>query len=374
MKPIKIFCLLIALTTTPITMFAQSELSEILKAYPDWKTNFDKKTINIGELMSGGPPKDGIPAIFKPKFETQDEASEWLDDKEPVIGVEINGEAKAYPLSILIWHEIANDEVGGVPVAVSFCPLCYSALVYDRRVNGVVPYFGVSGLLRNSDMVMYDNVTESFWQQFTGEAIVGDMVGEKLELIPTQIISFKQFKDAYPDGKVLSKDTGYDRSYGQNPYIGYDDIDQRPFLFKGDIDDRLPPNEKVIAIKQGDINKAYPYSITKVEHVINDNINGTPVVIFHGEGAVSALDDRTIADSKEVGSTGVFNPVVEGKTLTFKYEGGYFIDKETGSKWDITGKAVDGKYRGKNLKRIKHGDYFAFAWFVFRPDTEIYSK
>jgi len=362
------------LTATPITMFAQSDLSEILKAYPDWQTNFDKKIIEFDELMSGGPPKDGIPAIFKPKFETQEQAGEWLDDKEPVIGLEINGEAKAFPLSILIWHEIANDEIGGVPVAVSFCPLCYSALVYDRRVRGVVPYFGVSGLLRNSDMVMYDNVTESFWQQFTGEAIVGDMVGEKLELIPTQIISFKQFKDAYPDGRVLSKDTGYDRNYGQNPYVGYDDIDQSPFLFRGDIDDRLPPNEKVIAVKDGEINKAYPYSITKEEHVINDNINGTPVVIFHGKGAVSALDDQTIADSKEVGSTGVFNPIVGGKILTFKYEEGYFIDNETGSKWDITGKAVDGKYRGKNLEGIKHGDYFAFAWFAFRPDTEIYLK
>ena len=102
-------------------MFAQSELSEILKAYPDWKTNFDKKTIDIGELMSGGPPKDGIPAIFKPKFETQEQAGEWLDDKEPVIGLEINGEAKAYPLSILIWHEIANDEVGGIPIEVAVC-------------------------------------------------------------------------------------------------------------------------------------------------------------------------------------------------------------------------------------------------------------
>jgi hypothetical protein len=374
MKPLKIICLLTILTTSPITMFAQSGLSEILKAFPDWRTNFDKKIIGFDELMSGGPPKDGIPAIFKPKFETQELASEWLDDKEPVIGLEINGEAKAYPLSILIWHEIANDEIGSVPVAVSFCPLCYSALVYDRRVRGVVPYFGVSGLLRNSDMVMYDNVTESFWQQFTGEAIVGDMVGEKLELIPTQIISFKQFKDAYPGGNVLSKDTGYDRSYGQNPYIGYDDVDQSPILFRGDIDDRLPPNEKVIAVKDGDINKAYPYSITKVDHVINDNINGTPIVIFHGKGAVSALDNRIIADSKEVGSTGVFNPVIEGKILTFEYIEGFFIDSETGSKWNITGKAVYGKYRGKNMERIKHGDYFAFAWFAFRPDTEVYVK
>ena len=350
MNLLKIICLSMYLMTTPITLFAQSELSEILKAYPDWQTNFDKKIIKLAELMSGGPPKDGIPAIFKPKFETQEQAAAWLDDKEPVIGLEINGEAKAYPLSILIWHEIANDEVGSVPVVVSFCPLCYSALVYDRRVNGVVPYFGVSGLLRNSDMVMYDNVTESFWQQFTGEAIVGDMAGEKLELIATQIISFKQFKDAYPSGKILSIDTGYDRSYGENPYVGYDDIDQRPFLFSGDIDDRLPPNEKVIAVKDGDINKAYPYSITKEEHVINDNINGTPVVIFHGKGAVSALDDGIIADSKEVGSTGVFNPVLDGKTLTFKYEAEYFIDIETGSKWDITGRAVEGKYTGKKWK------------------------
>jgi len=354
--------------------FAQDELSEILKAYPDWKTNFSKKTIDIGEIMSGGPPKDGIPAILSPKFETISKSSKWLNDREPVIGVVINGEAKAYPLSILIWHEIANDKIGGIPVAVSFCPLCYSALVYDRRVNGVVPYFGVSGLLRNSDMVMYDDVTESFWQQFTGEAIVGDMVGQKLELIPTQIISFKQFKDAYPNGTVLSKDTGYKRDYGKNPYVGYDDIDQRPFLYRGDIDDRLPPNEKVIAIKDGNINKAYPYSITSEKRVINDKINDKFVVIFHGEGAASALDEKLISESKEAGSTGVFSPVVDGKVLTFKYDSGYFYDIETGSKWDITGKSLEGKFKGKNLDRIKHGDYFAFAWFAFRPETEIYTE
>ena len=355
-------------------LIAQDGLSEILKAYPDWQTNFDKKTIDLGELISGGPPKDGIPAIFIPKFESLDEAGDWLDDKEPVIALEIEGEAKAYPLSILIWHEIANDKIGGVPVVVSFCPLCYSAFVYDRRVNGVAPHFGVSGLLRNSDMVMYDNVTESFWQQFTGKAIVGDMVGATLEQIPSQIISFKQFKDAYPYSKVLSKETGYNRRYGQNPYIGYDDIDQNPFLYGGDIDDRLPPNEKVIAIKDGNFSKAYPYSITIEEHVINDTIGNASVVIFHGEGAVSALDESTIADSKEVGSTGVFKPVVDNKILTFKYLDGYFFDNETGSKWDVTGKAVDGELRGKKLARIKHGDYFAFAWLAFRPETKIYSK
>lgn len=366
-------CVAIFLTiTSPITVLAQDDLSEILKAYPDWQTNFDKKAIDLSELMSGGPPKDGIPAILNPKFETQSEAGGWLNDNEPVIALQIGGEAKAYPLSILIWHEIANDKVGGVPAAVSFCPLCYSALVYDRRIHGIEPYFGVSGLLRNSDMVMYDDVTESFWQQFTGEAIVGDMVGSKLELIPTQIISFKQFKDAYPGGLVLSTDTGYERDYGRNPYVGYDDIDQKPFLFRGKEDDRLPPNEKVIAIKDGDINKAYPYSITMEKRVINDKVGDRNIIVFHGEGAVSALDESNISDSKEAGSTGVFNPVLENKVLTFRYENGYFFDVQTGSKWDVTGKAIDGMHTGKQLGRIKHGDYFAFAWFAFRPETEIF--
>jgi len=173
LKTASFFHLIIVIS---FSTFAQDDLSEILKAYPDWQTNFNKKTIALSELISGGPPKDGIPAIFNPKFETQAVASDWLNEKEPVIALEIDGEAKAYPLSILIWHEIANDNVGGVPVVVSFCPLCYSAIVYSRKVNGAEPYFGVSGLLRHSDMIMYDNITESYWQQLSGEAIVGDMV------------------------------------------------------------------------------------------------------------------------------------------------------------------------------------------------------
>ena len=374
MKIIQIILSLFIITASSSSTFAQDDLAEILKAYPSWQTNFNKRTIDLSELMSGGPPKDGIPAIFTPKFETQAEASDWLDDKEPVIALEIDGMAKAYPLSILIWHEIANDKLNGVPVVVSFCPLCYSAIVYDRRVNGIEPHFGVSGLLRHSDMIMYDNATESYWQQFTGDAIVGDMVGATLELIPSQIISFKQFKDAYPSGVVLSKETGYKRKYGMNPYVGYDDIDQKPFLYRNDIDERLPPNEKVIAIMINDVYKAYPYSITVEEHIIMDDVGSVKIAVFHGEGAVSALDDQIIYYSKEVGSTGVFNRVLDDKTLTFKYDDGYFYDNETGSKWNITGNAIEGAYRGKKLGRIKHGDYFAFAWFAFRPETEIYEQ
>jgi hypothetical protein len=221
---------------------------------------------------------------------------------------------------------------------------------------------------------MYDNATESYWQQFNGEAIVGDMVGTTLEFIPSQIISFKQFKDAYPAGVVLSKETGYKRKYGMNPYVGYDDIDQKPFLYRNDIDRRLPPNEKVIAIMIDNVYKAYPYSITFEEKVIIDDVGSVKIAVFHSEGAVSVLDDQIISYSKEVGSTGVFKRVIDDKTLTFKYKDGYFYDNETGSKWNITGNAIDGTYRGKKLGRINHGDYFAFAWFAFRPETEIYTR
>lgn len=352
--------------------YGQNKLEHILKAYPDWSTNFSKSKIDFNELMAGGPPKDGIPAILNPKFISIKAASDWLDWKEPVISFVSGKKAKAYPLQILIWHEIVNDKLNNIPILVTFCPLCYSSLVYDRRVKGNELGFGVSGLLRNSDLVMYDMYSESFWQQFTGEAIVGDMVGDTLKLLNSQIISFKQFSDAYPNGKILSRDTGYRRRYGLNPYRGYDDIDQTPFMYKGPEDDRLPPNEKVIGVKLGEFSKAYPYEITSKLRVINDSINSLPIVVFHSPGAVSALDEMKISNSKESGSTGVFKPFVNNKYLTFDYRKGQFEDRETNSTWDITGRAIAGDLKGSQLKSILHGDYFAFAWFAFMPHTQIF--
>ncbi|MBL1215702.1 MAG: DUF3179 domain-containing protein [Ignavibacteriae bacterium] len=352
---------------------AQNGNEHILKSFPNWITNFDKTKIDLKELRSGGPPKDGIPAIMNPKFVDPHEADDWLADIEPVIALEINGEAKAYPLQILIWHEIVNDKLSDTLVTVTFCPLCYSALVFNRRTKGMENMFGVSGLLRNSDMVMYDQITESFWQQFTGEAIVGEMLGEQLELIPSQIISFQQFKNNYPNGKVLSNETGFKREYGLNPYIGYDHIDQTPFMFDGPDDDRLKPNEKVIAVKLPEVSIAYPYSITEDKNVINDDPGSYKIAVFHSSGAVSALDERIIEDSKATGSTGVFNRIIDNDTLNFSYSEGWFFDDKTNSKWTITGKAIEGKYKGKKLERIPHGDYFAFAWLVFRPETKIYN-
>lgn len=337
-----------------------------------WKTDTSKKSIELSELKSGGPPKDGIPAINNPGFISSEEADSWIDPSEPLISFEMNGIARAYPLQILIWHEIVNDHFGDTPVLITFCPLCYSAIVFDRRIDDETHQFGVSGFLRHSDMIMFDRKTESLWQQFTGEAIVGEYTGKKLEILPSQIISYQQFKEAYPDGQILSKETGIDRPYGRNPYSGYDDVNNTPFL-AGDIeDDRLKPLQKVIGVRIGDQQKAYPYPASQSEGVINDELADEPIVVFHIEGARSALDAPEISDSRKDGSTGAFSRIVNGETLTFSYDGSFIKDRETESTWDITGRAVSGPMQGEQLEPLIFGDYFAFAWLVFWPETEIF--
>lgn len=336
-----------------------------------WKTNTSKSLIDLDELIPGGPAKDGIPSIDNPEFVAGHAAQSWISDKEPVISFEYQGEARAYPLQILIWHEIVNDHIKGKPILVTFCPLCYSALVFERRVDDEVLEFGVSGFLRHSDMIMYDRKTESLWQQFTGKALVGDYAGTRLKQIHSQIISFSQFRNSYPNGKVLSRNTGYERSYGDNPYTGYDDINNTP-LVETDTEG-LPPMEKVIGVRVGDITKAYPYSISEKKKIIHDTIADTSIVVFHIKGARSALDSAQITKSREDGSTGIFKRIVDGKVLTFEIRSGQIYDTQTNTQWSITGKAVEGPFKGKQLQRVTAGDYFAFAWMVFWPETELYS-
>ncbi len=170
----------------------------------EWpKTDFTKHSIPLADILSGGPPKDGIPPIDDPAFKPVSEI-DALGETEPVIGVSINGKAKAYPLRILMRHEIVNDELGGVPITVTFCPLCNAAMVFDRRVGDKVLDFGTTGKLRNSDLVMWDRQTESWWQQFLGEAIVGSMTGTKLKALPVRLESWRNFKKRFQKGQVLS--------------------------------------------------------------------------------------------------------------------------------------------------------------------------
>ncbi|MCO5182439.1 MAG: DUF3179 domain-containing protein [Anaerolineae bacterium] len=356
-----------------ITILTEDDRPQrLLSATRSWNTNWNKHTIDYNELLSGGPPRDGIPSIDAPTFVSYAEAGVWLADNEPVIALELNGDARAYPLQILMWHEIVNDTVGEIPVIATFCPLCNSALVFDRRVNGDTVEFGTSGLLRNSDLVMYDRTTETLWQQFTGEAIVGDLTGMQLTFLPSQIVSFADFRNAFPDGVVLSRDTGFNRNYGENPYVGYDDITQSPFLYDGIPDDRLRPMERVVTVDLGDSNVAYPLSILFEQGVINDTRGGRDLVVFHVGGTASVLDARSIADSDDVGATGVFDPNLDGRKLTFRKDGEQIFDNETGSEWNVLGQAIAGELAGTRLDPIIHADHFWFSWAAFKPETEIY--
>ncbi|MFQ5754715.1 MAG: DUF3179 domain-containing protein [Acidiferrobacterales bacterium] len=337
-----------------------------------WKTDFSRHSVPFDEILSGGVPRDGIPPIDKPKFVTVADAASWLAKQEPVIAFEINGDTRAYPLQVMIWHELVNDEVGGMPVTVSFCPLCNSVVVFDRELDGVVYDFGVSGNLRNSDLIMWDRQTESWWQQLTGNAIIGQLAGRKLRILPSAIIAWSDFKAAHPQGKVLSKKTGYYRRYGDNPYIGYDRADTPPFLYDGKLDDRLQPKERVLAVTIDEVSAAFPFWVLRSEKVVSYTLNGQEMVILFKSGAHSALGAQSIAAAADVGATGVFDPNLDGKKLRFRAEGGHFVDRETGSVWNILGEAIDGPLAGKKLTPIVHANHFWFTWAAFKADTTIY--
>ncbi len=352
--------------------FLQQQLREAGISSRGWKTDFSKRSVEFSEITSGGPPRDGIPPLDEPVFTTFSDADDWLDGKEPVIALEIDGDARAYPLQILTWHEIVNDQVGGVPVSVTFCPLCNSAITFDRRLDGVVHDFGTSGNLRKSDLIMWDRQTETWWQQLTGEGIVGELTGKRLTFLPSAVISWEDFKATYPDGQVLSRETGFNRRYGENPYVGYDRADSPPFLFRGDLDGRLLPKERVAAVNIGEVDAAFPFTTLSEERVVNYTVAGQDLVVFFKPGTRSALDQLLIGDSREVGATGIFDAELDGQKLTFRAEGDKFVDNETGSTWSLLGQAIDGPSTGQQLTPIVHANHLWYAWAAFKPDTLIY--
>ena len=286
----------------------------------EWpKTDFDKSSVPFIEIMSGGPPKDGIPAL-DPKELTFAPATDDAEiaDVEPVVTVELNGEVKTYPIRYLTWHEIANDVVGGEPVTVTFCPLCNSAIVFSGRIEGQdgIFTFGVSGKLRNSDMVMYDRNTESWWQQFTGEGIVGELNGVQLTFVPSIMESFAEFRSRHPDGLVMQKPTTAVRPYGSNPYARYDSS-SRPFLYQGENPPHdIEPLARVVRV--GD--QAWPLSrLRDAEEVTEAGVR-----ITWKAGQASALDDRTIANGRDVGTIRVYDaatgdPVVYEVVFAFAF-------------------------------------------------------
>lgn len=353
------------------SVFAQPPFADAA----DWpKTDFSRHAFPLNEIIEGGPGKDGIRSIDKPAFDSVQNAAHWLHSREPVIAFMVGMEARAYPLQILTYHEIVNDRVNGQAIAVTYCPLCNAAMVFDRKHNGELLEFGTTGKVHTSNLVMYDRSSESWWLQFTGKAVVGKHTGEQLRLLPSQIVSFEQFGKAHPEGLVLSNETGFKKKYGVNPYTGYDSR-QLPYawFFRKPLDTRLPAMERVLGVVTQNEVHAYPFSKLNSQPLIQQQIDNNPVLIVSRKGIASSVDQRLIRESKDTLSAAAYSRVVDDRVLEFKLVGGEIVDTQTNSRWNLLGDAVAGPLRGKRLAKLDRGVYFAFVWLDFYPQSVVYT-
>ena len=317
-------------------------------------TKGEKHIVPLDKIRSGGPPPDGIPSIDKPVFVKASEA-DFVSDDDLVIGVNYQGEIKAYPLFIMTWHEIVNDYFGDVPVAVTYCPLCFTNQVFERTINGKAVEFGTSGKLYNSNLVMYDRLTGSYWSQGLGLAIKGELTGRELDKIPFDVVRWSDWKTLYPETLVLTTDTGYARPYSSDPYADYFK-DPRVLFPVDNRDDRIPDKEIILGFENDGIYKAYRLSDVESQKVVNDKIGDQDVVI------VSTFPYMARA----------FDNNINGNTLEFEIKDDKITDIQTGSVWSIEGVAISGEMKGSQLDRLTYDPGFWFEWVAFHPDTLVY--
>lgn len=317
-------------------------------------TNGEKHTVPLSKIVGGGPPPDGIPSIDDPAFAAAHEA-DFVSDSDLVIGLNIDGDARAYPLFILVWHEIVNDRVGGTPVAVTYCPLCFTSQVFERLPGGREAEFGTSGRLYNSNLVMYDRLTGTYWSQALGTAIKGELAGSVLDTVPFDVISWGDWKRLYPDTVVLSTDTGHLRPYGTDPYGSYYTDSTIMFPVEND-DQRMHPKEIILGFDIGGTYKAYRQDDIESAGAVNDMVGDRAVLLVSFHDGNSRAFDRTS----------------DGQTLSFESMGGFLTDSETGSRWNYEGVAVSGSLEGQQLERLALSPGFWFEWIAFHPETEVY--
>lgn len=327
----------------------------------DWQTDFSRRLVDYREFTLGNPRRDGIPPIDQPQFESIDQANAWLSPDDPVLVVSNQQHTTIYPLQILMWHEIVNDWLGELPIAVTFCPLCNIGVVFARQVANQPLTFGVSGLLRKSDLVMWDRQTESLWQQATGLGLVGHFAGTQLQMLPSLLVAWQIACEQAPTSRVLSRQTGFRRSYGQNPYIAYDQ-QTTPWLLQQRPNPQLPALERVVGLVLGNAALAYPFSILARQLVINDHYLDTSIAIFYQAGMASAVDAATIAQSHATGMGTAWLRQLDDLRLSFEWRDQAIYDRQTNSRWDISGRALTGPLQGRQLNPIIHGNHF---WFAF---------
>ena len=278
-----------------------------------------KYIVDPDKISSGGPPMDGIPSIDNPKFVTVPEADKWIQDNELVLGIIYKNVTRVYPLQILVWHEIVNDVIADDPILITYCPLCGSGIAYERRIDGEEVEFGTSGKLYNSNLVMYDRKTNSYWTQIDGLAIVGELTGTELKPVSIDTVVWRDWKKAHPDSEVLSQNTGYSRPYGKDPYGNYYENSFVLFPVENE-DDRIHPKTVVFGIEVNGVFKAYQEDDLKEIKTIEDVVNGVNIKVERDDAGIVKITD---------------------------------LD---------TGNEI-----------VKERDFW-FAWYAFHPDTELYTR
>lgn len=342
-----------------------------------WKTDFSRMTVDPAELLAAAgarravgldlPGADESPGVY----DSVQAADAWLGDAEPVLAAEAGGEARAYPLRFLIWHPVVNDVLGGEPVLVTYSALTNTPLVFGRRVGTWAPSFHPAGAVRFGNLLLYDDATESWRQQGTGEAVAGELAGHRLTPMPALLISWADFKHARPGGSVLSINAGFAGEYDFNPHF---DTDFSPpsSLRGGELDARLPAHARVLGLRAGGAALAVPFAEVGRSGVAQFEFEGAPVVVFWRRGTASALSHIDIAQGRDVGAAAAFDPRVGGRSLTFTEESGVFTDAETGSAWDITGRAVSGPLAGERLRPLPQTNSYWYGWAALNPGTDVW--
>jgi len=325
------------------------------------------------QIVSGGPGKDGIPALTNPPVVTAGEGDSFLQAEDLVLGVVVNGEARVYPHGILWWHEIVNDVLGGKPILVTFCPLTGSGIVYEPEIDGRVLNFGTSGLLFDNNLILFDRTTDSLWSQMRLQSICGSFQGTRPPLLPVVQATWAGWKSLHPETTVLSFNTGFRRNYDVYPYGSYDQIGNEQLLFpQSFIDRRLPMKETVLGIVHEGLARAYSMSRMAASGprlAVNDVVNGLPVLVaFEAISSIAIPFDRRLmnADGTEVLETLELDVVEDGAAL-FRLK-----DRQTGSIWNLLGEAVEGPLQGERLRQIETYSAFWFAWAAFNRDSEIH--
>jgi hypothetical protein len=349
--------------------------SAVPAAAEAWRTDFSRlaEGVSLDEFVRALPYRDAVPSLQQPTLATASKI-DWIGDDEPVIAVERNGQWRAYPLQIMLWHEIVNDLLGDEPTVVTFCPLCHTSLAFDARVDGVPLEFGVSGYLRRSDLVMYDRQTETWWQQASGIGLVGTHADRQLDFIPSSIIAWSEFRAAHPTAGVLDRATGHERPYGRNPYPGYDQT-RRNLSFKeaevllcdGLESERcIDAKERVAVVRTADETMVFPFRfVADNGGLAETDVGGVPIVVWWQPDVRTVLGNALIERSGQVGTVVAFDRRSGSDVLSFELRDGALVDRQTGTSWNSLGEATGGSLAGERLVRLEVDTPYWFGFAAF---------